>query len=685
MRPADLALLRTPGAPTLSPDGATAVVAVTRLDMQENEYRSVLWQVGTDGASPARQLTQGTKDSEPRFSPDGRWLAFLRAGEGKAQLHVLPTDGGEAVRVTDHPLGAGAAVWSPDSTAIAYTTRIPEPGRYGTDEKLTPDKEAPRLITELAYRVDGLGFTTDRRQHVFVVDVVRDGAPVDQPEPVQVTDGDWDDRGVAWSPDGTTLAFASARHERRHVDLAGDLFVCARDGSDLRQLTDSTTEPARPVFSPGGSEVFYTSPGDLGPDALDFVANHEGLWSVPVDGSAPATRHTAAEPDDLSDGLPMTSTPDGVLVGRLNRGAIELWSRPWGEGEPTLVIGGSRQVRGHDAAAGVVVATVADAGSAGELVALRDGVETVLTSFGAAMTEAGGLREVREFAATSADGYPVHGWIVRPEGDGPHPVLLNVHGGPYAQYGWTLFDEAQVYAGAGYAVVMCNPRGAAGYGAAHGRSIRHDMGNLDAADVLAFLDAALGEPDLDADRVGVMGGSYGGYMTTWLIGHTDRFAAAISERAFNEPVSFTGSSDIGWFFPGEYVGREPGLVAKQSPFSFLDNISTPTLVIHSEHDWRCPVEQGQRLFVALKQRGVETELLLFPGEGHELSRSGLPSHRVARFDHVLRWWGMHLPSSVNPAPAPEDPERAVGGEATAPDVAEDHAASVAAPQSAPKV
>ncbi|MBA3524484.1 MAG: PD40 domain-containing protein, partial [Geodermatophilaceae bacterium] len=370
MRPADLALLHTPGAPTLSPDGTTAVVAVTRLDLAENEYRSALWQVATDGATPARQLTQGTKDSEPRYSPDGRWLAFLRAGEGKAQLHVLPTDGGESVRVTDHPLGAGAPVWSPDSTSIAYSARIPETGRYGTDEKLTPDKEAPRLITELAYRIDGLGFHNDRRPHLFVVEVVRDGVPFEKPELVQVTDGEWNDTAPAWSPDGASLAFVSARHERRHVDLAGDLFVCARDGSGLRQLTDSATDPARPVFSPDGRTILYTSPGDLGPDGLDFVANHEGLWSVPTDGSAAPTRLTEAEPDDLSDGMPMTPTADGVLVGRLHRGSIELWLRSWDDGAPTAVLTGPRQVRGHAAAAGVVVATVADAGSAGELVAI---------------------------------------------------------------------------------------------------------------------------------------------------------------------------------------------------------------------------------------------------------------------------------------------------------------------------
>jgi dipeptidyl aminopeptidase/acylaminoacyl peptidase len=196
---------------------------------------------------------------------------------------------------------------------------------------------------------------------------------------------------------------------------------------------------------------------------------------------------------------------------------------------------------------------------------------------------------------------------------------------------------------AGYAVVFGNPRGAAGYGEAHGRSIRQVMGTLDAADVLALLDCALQDPRLDGTRVGVMGGSYGGYLTALLTTRTDRFAGAIVERGFLDPVSFAGSSDIGWVFGHEYVGDDPAAVAAQSPMAAITNVRTPTLVIHSEQDWRCPVEQGQRWFAQLRRQGVPTELLLFPGEGHELTRSGRPSHRLARFEHVLRWWRTHLP------------------------------------------
>ena len=255
-----------------------------------------------------------------------------------------------------------------------------------------------------------------------------------------------------------------------------------------------------------------------------------------------------------------------------------------------------------------------------------------------------------ERTATAPDGYPVHGWVTTPSGPGPHPVLLTVHGGPFSQYGWSLFDETQIYVSAGYAVVQCNPRGSSGYGSAHGRVIQGAWGGLDAADVLAFLDAALEDPALDAGRVGIMGGSYGGYLTALLLGRTTRFTAAISERAFTDPGSFVGSSDIGWFFPDAYLGTEPDRIAAQSALASAAAITTPTLVIHSEEDWRCPVEQGARLYVELKRRGVPTELLLFPGEGHELSRSGRPRHRLARFEHILRWWARWLPTPANPGP-----------------------------------
>ncbi len=650
MKPADLALLRTPGVPSLSPDGRRAAVAVTRLDLDADEYRSQLWLLDTTGGAEPRPLTHGPRDSAPRWSPDGRWLAFLRVAStdspgpaSKPQLYLLPTDGGEPRRLTEHPLGAGMPVWSPDSGRIAYSARVPEAGRYGTTEGVPPEKEAPRRITTLRFREDNIGFTLDRRPHLFVLDPF-----ADEPAPVQVTTGDFDDRSVSWSPDGSRLAFVSARHALRDTTLFTDVFTCTPDGGDLRQITRTRFSIGGQVFSPdGGSIVFLAE--RLGADGRDFVGYSGAVWVVPADGSAEprALTDPTVAVTDQGTGPVLVTDEQGTaaLVLSESRGAAWLVRVPLA-GEPAAVqpvVGGQRQVTGYDAAGGVVVAAAADPRTVGELVAVRAGVERRLTSFGAELAERGEIRPLVELSATAPDGYPVHGWLVRPDGPGPHPVLLSIHGGPFRQYGWGLFDEAQVYAGGGYAVVLGNPRGSAGYGEEHARSIKHAMGTVDADDLLALLDAALAEPDLDADRVGVMGGSYGGYMTTWLAAHAGhRFKAAIPERAVTAWDSFTGSSDIGYFFTEAYAGTDAAQVAAQSPLTYADKIDIPTLIIHSEHDWRCPVEQAQRLYVALKARGVPTELLLFPGEGHEMSRSGLPSHRLARFDAILDWWSRHL-------------------------------------------
>jgi dipeptidyl aminopeptidase/acylaminoacyl peptidase len=652
MRPSDLALLRTPGVPTVSPDGRIAVVAVGRLDLDADEYRGQLWAVPTDGSAPARPITDGHRDSAPVYSPDGRWLAYLSAEpKGKPQIHVLATAGGAPRLLTEHPLGAGAPVWSPDSRRLAYVARVPEPGRYGTVEGVGPEAEPPRLITTLKYRQDDVGFLVDHPSQLFVLDLPADleddTAPL--PAPRQVTSGDADCTDVAWSPDGARLAFVSARHPRAERDLVRDVHVVGVDGAGLRRVTTSTGDCAVPTWDPSGEHLYVTAVPDLGPDGVDFVARQSVPCRVPVAGGA---LEPLLDPEEHNRGdeTPATLVADGaVLVGVERRGAVELLRVPLDGGKPAALVDGPFTVRGFAAANGVVVATVAHDRSAGELVAISAGRRRLLTAFGEELGATGRVHRLAERTASAPDGYPVHGWVAVPEGPGPHPVLLSIHGGPFWQYGWTLFDETQTYVSAGYAVVKCNPRGSSGYGQAHGRSIQGGWGGLDADDILAFLDAALADPRLDASRVGIMGGSYGGYMTTLLIGRTDRFVAAIAERAFTDPVSFVGSSDIGWFFPDQYLGTDPERVRAQSALAAAGNITTPALVIHSEEDWRCPVEQGARLFVELKRCGVETEFLLFPGEGHELSRSGRPRHRLARLEHVLRWWARWLPTAANPA------------------------------------
>jgi len=642
MQITDLAAVRRPSDPTLSPDGTTVVVAVSRIDLNDNEYRSELWLAPMDGSAAPRRYTHGPNDAQPKFSPDGRWLAFVRTEkEAKPQLFVMAADGGEPRRLTDHPIGTGDPVWAPDSTRLAYVARIPQEGRYGTDEKITPDKEPPRRITTRKYRVDNVGFTIDRRPHVFVVDALADA-----PEPLQLTHGEFDHGEPAWSPDGRTVAFVASRHDERDSDLISDIFLVSAEGGDARQVTDTTQALAQPVFTPDGSTICYRAQS-----GADIVGRNTQLFRIPADGSAAPQALSEAEPWDFDtygsgSSHPLLVDDDSAVSLSQRRGGIELVRVGFGGGRPEVIAGGPRQILAADRARGGVMALlVATDTSAGELLARQDdGTETTLSDFGSGLARTTALRPMVEITTTADDGYEVHGWVVKPAGNGPFPVLLSIHGGPFTQYGWTLFDEAQVYAGAGYAVVMGNPRGSSGYGEAHGRVIVADMGNRDHADLLALLDKALIDQDLDADRVGVMGGSYGGYMTAWMLAHEHRFAAGIVERALLSFDSFTGSSDIGWFFSDNYAGPDPERQRAQSPLTHADNIDVPVLVIHSEQDWRCPLEQGQRLYERLKRNGVETELLIFPGEGHELSRSGLPSHRVARFEAVLDWWNRHLRS-----------------------------------------
>ena len=639
VKPTDIAHLISLGDPTISPDARSAVVATARPDLDANAYRGQLWLVDLTGADEPRQLTHGEHDNAPRYSPDGKWIAFLRGtDDDKPQVHVLATGGGDARKLTDLPGGAGTPRWSPDSTAIAFTARVPDEGRYGQDEKITPGKEPPRRITGLQYRLDGVGFLVDQRSHLFVVDVTDgDGDAAAK----QLTSGDWDDTDVTWSPDGAWLGFVSRRHDRREHDLNSDVFVMRRDGSDLRQVTDSTLSIGAPEFTDSGDTIVFVG-GDAGPAGNEWVGTQAGLYSVPVVPGGRATRLTDEERYNLVEGSGLIADGDHVLALHENRGANDLIAVPLDGSEPTTIAGGPRKISGFDRAGDAIVVTYKDAQSFGELGVVRNDQVHPLTDFAKRLRENAAPRPIIELTPSAPDGQQLHGFLVLPEGEGPHPVLLMIHGGPFAQYGWTVFDEAQVYAGAGYAVVYTNPRGSSGYGAAYGKHIKGDVGDRSMTDLMAMLDDALVRPELDGARLGVLGGSHGGFMTSWIVGHTDRFAAAVSERAVNAIDSFGGSSDIGWGFGDDLYGPDPAEQRRQSPLTYADDITTPLLIIHSEQDWRCPIEQAQRLYVALRNRDADVEMLLFPGEGHELSRSGLPSHRVARFEAIVGWFDKYL-------------------------------------------
>lgn len=667
VKPEQLTLLNSVSAPAIHPDGSKAVVSVTRPDFDADSYVGQLWSIPLDNTKFPRRITRGFRDTSPAFSPDGLVLAFLRSdADGRPQLFVVEAAGGEPQRITGQHTGVGGFAWAPDSHRIAFESRVAEPGRYGTVDGVAPGAEDARLIAVNQYRMNGVGYTADQRQQLFIVEVPELGgeptvvprgraaheqpthAITGVPASQQITFGDADHGSPCFSGDGSHLYFVAALHEGHDDDLVTGIYrVDAGGGQPIAvEPSNRALQTVSDVcVSRDGHWLFFIA-RNLGETGRDFVARNGVLYVMPISGGA-AVALTDVEHLDVTGPLE-PSGPANVLVLNTALGSVELLDVP-AEGEILPLVHGARVVIGASVAAnGETAVSFSDASTVGDVASLERGEIRLLTDFSATLRNNSRVSEPLDFEATSQDGHPVHGWLVLPDGPGPHPVLLTIHGGPFAQYTGALFDEAQVYAAAGYAVVMCNPRGSSGYGQSHGSAIKGRMGTVDMQDVLAFLEAALAESDaLDQDRIGIMGGSYGGYLTAWTIAHDHRFKAAIVERGFLDPVSFTGSSDIGWFFGGEYTGGTPEQLMAQSPMAVATGVETPTLVIHSENDLRCPVEQGQRYYTQLKAQGVETALLLFPGEDHELSRSGTPHHRRQRFEHILRWWAKYLPTASN--------------------------------------
>jgi dipeptidyl aminopeptidase/acylaminoacyl peptidase len=644
MVPEDVYELTGAGDPRLSPDGRTVAYSVWSIDKDQNANRGSIWLADVDGATPPRQFTAGAKrDGGARWSPDGSMLAFTSNREREeAQLYVMPVAGGEPRRLTDLQEDVGEIAWSPDGTRLAFTSRLHDAADEEKDEK----KRAPRRLTRLQFKLDNEGWLAERRQHVFVVPA--DGSAI----ATQVTKGDFDHEAPAWSPDGTRIAFAAARHDDWDIRLASDVYVISPDDGEPERLTNTDGSCGTPTWTPDGDRIVYTyTPGVFDDPrhgqiaVLDVATREARVLTSSLD------RNCAPYPSIREPGL----DGDDVVFGTEDSGNVHLYRVPLdGSAAPERIFAGDLCVTGYDVRDGRLVHTAITATSLSELYV----GDRRLTSVGDAFASSRQLSAPERFTATSEDGTEVECWVIRPSGfqEGTkYPVLLNVHGGPFTQYGNKFFDEFHVYSGAGYAVVYCNPRGSSGYSEAWGRAIRGGSngqgpgwGTVDHQDVLACIDEALRRFDFcDPQRVGVMGGSYGGYMTSWIVGHdgAERFKAAISERSVNQWVSMWGSSDFGWAFKGEIgsnIWEDPEEWVRMSPQTYATNITTPLLILHSENDIRCPVEQAEQLFTTLRLLQRDVEFVRFPAEGHELSRSGSPVHRVQRFEVVLDWWSRKL-------------------------------------------
>jgi acylaminoacyl-peptidase len=655
----DLLRINFVSCPDISSCGTKVAYVRSHIDEKTKDYRS---NVFLSELSPGteHQLTFGTKhDNSPRFSPDGTLLAFVSDRSGEKQIWILDLQrGGEARQLTSMRYGATGPVWSPHGNKIAFASRFaPDEKREelftvrSSKEKEEEEKkrrEQPKVVDRLRYKSDeAMGFVDGKRSHIWVVDA--EGG-----DPLCLTDGDYDHTSPAWSPDGLTIAFAGNRDRDTDINPSySDIYTVPANGGDIRRVTATQGPAASPKWSPDGQFIAY-----IGHHAEYLGATLSRVWLVEARGGAPRcltmeldrsvgdqtgtdSRYGAA-----GEFLIFATGGDFVYFLASDRGSTHIYTADL-SGRVTQITHGDRHVQGLGSlqADGKLVFASGSFLNPANVCVLQEEEETQLTDHNRALLDEVFLSEPEELWYKGVDGWDVQGWLMRPinfEEGKRYPLILEIHGGPHTQYGCTFFHEFQMLASKGYGVLFTNPRGSHGYGQTFVDAVRGDYGGNDYGDLMMAMDHVEQLSWVDKDRLGVTGGSYGGFMTNWIVAKTDRFKGAVTQRSITNWISFYGVSDIGYYFTEHEVGGNPlddvEMLLKHSPLSYVKNIKTPLLVIHSEQDMRCPIEQGEQLFICLKKLGVKTRLVRFPGSNHELSRSGKPVLRLERLQHIADWF-----------------------------------------------
>lgn len=662
----DLFSIKLLSDPQISPDGKTIAFAQTTLDYGNDKYHSHIWLVPVDGSVPPRQFTFGDgRDRAPRWSPNGKWIAFLsdRHEEKKDALYLISISGGEAIRLTEDAVKPSAAAWSPDGTMIAYTAKVVTKEAKAANG--AHNESDVKSYTRLNYKFDGEGFWDYGWRQIFVT-------PTPIPPPRngggtkggsrQLTRGNFNHFDPAWSPDSKTIAFSANRTANADETNITDLWMVSAKGGAFKRLTRSKGPMRAPTFSRDGKWVafvghaneynrvtqpgVYVMPARRGSARKITAGFDRGYDSTILSDLRAAEEGAVPSPFWSGDGKALYFlATDG--------GTSHIFAASIKDGKVRNVTRGDHQIYqfSYSPSADRFALALSDALHPNDLYTCRaSGQLKRLTSLNPHIADCQ-LSKPERFSVQREDSGTVECWMLKPIGWKPgrkYPVLLEIHGGPHAAFGNTFFHEMQLLCANGFAVIFTNPRGSSGYGQDFLKAVCKDWGGGDYRDLMAAMDGALKRfPWIDAKRLGVLGGSYGGYMTSWIVTHTDRFKAAISERALNNWYSFSGTSDIGVYFASDSeVGGEIWDNAQEylahSPIAHVANCKTPTLILHSEKDFRCPIEQAEQFYIALKKLGVPTELVRFPEESHNLSRNGKPKHRKERLERMIEWFKQYL-------------------------------------------
>ncbi len=671
----DLFTFRWVASPQISPDGRQAAYVLVTVNAKHDGYETSLWLVPTDGASSPRRITAGPHDGAPRWSPDGAVIAFLRPKDGHPQLYLLSLAGGEAQQLTDLPKGAGPAAWSPDGKTIAFvSSTTPEDIAKAdkTDKKDEPKSDV-RVITLAEYRADDEGYLDPAEHgHIWTVPAAMPG---DQPAKAhQVTSGAFDEEAPQWSRDGTRIYFVSDRRkESYYYPPDANVYSVPASGGAMDTVVDIDGPVFGAALAPDGKAIafrgFLNPPRPRSYDQSDLFVRRGGRTtnlSADYDFDMGTAVIGDQAPPRGGGTSPSIWAADGkaVIVTTTEHGRSNLvrFDAQTGAREPLTT--GDHAVLAYTATpdARRFVLTIGDPTHLPDMYTLDAQTKRLaqLTHVNDSLFAKLQLVTPEDFWYTSFDGKKVETWIMKPVGFTPgkkYPLILNIHGGPHTAYGYIFFHEMQWMAAKGYVVVYPNPRGSTTYGQDFGNIIQYKYPGDDYKDLMIAVDSLIRRGYVDSTKLGVTGGSGGGLLTDWTVGHTHRFAAAVSQRDVADWLGFWYTADFTLFQPTWFRSppfRDPQEFLARSPVRYADSVTTPLMFILGEEDYRAPPSQGgEAMFRALKYLHKTTVMVRFPGESHELSRSGKPLHRVERLQHILRWFDKYLqgkPTTAYDAP-----------------------------------